>query len=113
VSRGKIPLASVAALIENALALASKTIPSTSMFALIETPDLFETLKVAVSAGPLGTVAGVQLPGVFQLPFCGFNCQVALPACPPAGASTSNNADKTPTRSVEWKWHPLTPDSGY
>jgi hypothetical protein len=40
----------------------------------------FETLKVAISEGPLGTVAGFQLVGVFQFPVAGSSCHVALPA---------------------------------
>jgi hypothetical protein len=40
--------------------------------------DVIEEVKnVAVSANPLGTVAGVQLLAVLQTPFGGFNCQVA------------------------------------
>jgi len=41
---------------------------------------LFETPKVAVSAGILGTVAGVQFAAVFQSLLAGFRFQVALPA---------------------------------
>jgi hypothetical protein len=40
---------------------------------------IVEMLKVAVSKGPLGTVAGVQLAAVFQSPLTGFALQVALP----------------------------------
>src|ERR1044071_939603 len=40
----------------------------------------FETLNVATSEGPFGTVAGFQLAGVFQLPVAGACSQVALPA---------------------------------
>ena len=39
-----------------------------------------EVLKDAMSVGPFGTVAGVQLAGVFQSPLVGFALQVALPA---------------------------------
>ena len=39
-----------------------------------------EDAKVAVSLGPLGTVAGVQFVAVFQLLLCGLRVQVALPA---------------------------------
>jgi hypothetical protein len=38
----------------------------------------FDTAKVAMSAGPLGTVCGVQLADVFQSPVAGFMLQVAL-----------------------------------
>src|SRR5438477_3467865 len=39
-----------------------------------------ETAKVAVSAGLLGTVAGVQFEAVFQSPLAGLAFHVALPA---------------------------------
>ena len=39
-----------------------------------------ERANVAVSAGPLGTVAGVQLLALFQFTSAGFAFQVALPA---------------------------------
>ncbi|PYK26559.1 MAG: hypothetical protein DME59_07430 [Verrucomicrobia bacterium] len=39
-----------------------------------------EVAKVAVSAGPFGTVLGIQLAAVFQLPLIGLALQVALPA---------------------------------
>src|SRR5262245_49936023 len=39
-----------------------------------------ETLNVAISESPFGTVAGVQLEGVFQLSVAGACCHVALPA---------------------------------
>lgn len=41
---------------------------------------IFETPNVAVSAGPLGTVIGVQLVGVFQSPVAGLGSHEALPA---------------------------------
>jgi len=41
---------------------------------------MFETPKVAVSEGPLGTVAGVQLVAIFQLPLVALVFHVALPA---------------------------------
>jgi hypothetical protein len=37
--------------------------------------------KVAISAAPLGTVAGVQFAAVFQSPVAGARFQVALPEC--------------------------------
>ena len=46
----------------------------------METSVVFERAKVAISAGPLGTVAGVQLPAVFQSPEVGLRSHVALPA---------------------------------
>src|SRR6266536_6096303 len=39
-----------------------------------------ERANVAVSAGPLGTIAGVQLAAVFQSSVAGLAFQVALPA---------------------------------
>jgi hypothetical protein len=66
--------------IVNALAPALNTMPFTSVKAEMETPVLLEEANVAVSVGPLGTVAGVQLPAVFQSPVVGLAFQVALPA---------------------------------
>ena len=43
-------------------------------------PVVLETENCAVSAAPLGTVAGVQLVAVFQSPLGGLRFQVALPA---------------------------------
>jgi hypothetical protein len=54
--------------------------PSTTVFAERETLVVFESVNVAVSAGPLGTVAGVQFVAVFQSPLPGFKFHVALPA---------------------------------
>ena len=54
--------------------------PLTSVFAEIETLVVFETANVAISAGPLGTVIGVQLAAVFQSPEPGLRSHVALPA---------------------------------
>jgi|SRR6266536_3306551 len=41
---------------------------------------IVEVLNVAVSDGPLGIVAGSQLPTVYQSPLDGLGVQVALPA---------------------------------
>ena len=41
---------------------------------------VLETSKVAVSAGPLGTVIGVQFADLFQTLLIGLALQVALPA---------------------------------
>ena len=54
------------AVIVNALAPELKTMPLTSVNNERETPITFETANVAVSAGPLGTVLGVQFVAVFQ-----------------------------------------------
>ena len=47
---------------------AVKVMPFTSVFAEIETLVVFERANVAVSADPLGTVAGFQFVLVFQSP---------------------------------------------
>ena len=41
---------------------------------------VFERANVAVSADPLGTVAGLQFVAVFQSPELGLRSHVALPA---------------------------------
>jgi hypothetical protein len=46
----------------------------------IETEMTCERPKVAISEGPLGTVAGVQLAAVFQTLLTGSRFHVALPA---------------------------------
>jgi hypothetical protein len=56
-----------------------KTMPFTSMSSESETSVVLELAKLAVSPGPLGTVAGVQLAAVFQSPLVGLRFQVALP----------------------------------
>jgi len=48
--------------------------PGTEMAVVVE------VLNVAVSDGPLGIVAGSQLPAVYQSPLDGLGFQVALPA---------------------------------
>ena len=61
------------------LAVAAKTISFTTTLAESETLVVFEAPKVAISEAPFGTVAGVQLPAVFQLPLVGLRFQLALP----------------------------------
>src|SRR5882724_11231824 len=56
------------------------TIPFTSVLAEIETSEMEDESKFAVSAGPLGTVIGDQLSALFQLPLLGEVNQLALPA---------------------------------
>ncbi len=63
-----------------ALAPAVKSIALTSTADLMVRSVRLETPKVATSDGPFGTVAGVQLPAVFQVPVPGFRFHVALPA---------------------------------
>jgi len=50
------------------------------VFAEMEGLLVLEGEKVATSAGPLGTVIGVQLLAVFQSPEVGLTSHVALPA---------------------------------
>jgi len=58
--------------------------PKTTLFTVVaaesDTPELFETPKVAISLLPFGTVAGVQFAAVFQSLLDGLRFQVALPA---------------------------------
>jgi len=61
-----------------------------------------ENANVAVSAAPLGTVAGVQFAAVFHVPEPGFAFQVALPA--KAAVAAKNMSTPTP-------WSALPPDS--
>jgi len=66
--------------IVNRLAPGLKTMPLTCVAPSGATNLTLEVAKVAVSFGPLGTVAGVQLLAVLQFPVAGFASQVALPA---------------------------------
>jgi hypothetical protein len=66
--------------IVNRLAPGLNTMPLTSVAASGATNLTLEVAKVAVSSGPLGAVAGVQLLPVFQFTVAGFAFQVALPA---------------------------------
>src|SRR4029453_17509882 len=52
--------------------------PLTSVSAEMETSVFFERAKVATSAGPLGTLIGVQLSAVFQSPEMGSRSHWAL-----------------------------------
>ena len=66
--------------IVKALAKGVKMRLATSNLSEREVSVIFELSKVAVSVGPFGTVAGVQLAAMFQSPLVGFRFQVALPA---------------------------------
>ena len=68
------------AVIVKALAPGLNWIPLTSVGPEMEMPVVLETANWAVSAGPFGTVAGVQLAAVFQSPLAGLRFHVALPA---------------------------------
>src|SRR5262249_44049540 len=59
----------------------------------VKMPVILEKPKVAVSFGPLGTVAGVQLGAVFQSPFVGLRFHVALPAKAVLAARTRNGSN--------------------
>jgi hypothetical protein len=68
------------AVIVNGLAPALNTMPLTSVLAEMKGALFCDLSNVAVSAGPLGTVIGVQFRAVFQFS-CGANfLHVALPA---------------------------------
>ena len=69
------------AVIVKLLAPGAKVIPSTIVFSELETVVVLESANVAVSAGPLGTVIGVQFAAVLQSPEVGFRSHVGLPAC--------------------------------
>ena len=73
-------LSLLAVLIVKALALELKIMLFTSISTLTERLVILEVSKVAVSAKPFGTVAGVQLVVLFHLLFGGDAFQVALPA---------------------------------
>jgi hypothetical protein len=66
--------------IVNRLAPGLNTMPVTWVAPSGTTNLTLEVAKVAVSFGPLGAVAGVQLLPVLQFPVAGFAFQVALPA---------------------------------
>jgi hypothetical protein len=66
------------------------------MFAEIERPVVLDKSKKAVSADPLGTVAGLQFVLVFQSPEWGFCFQVALPAKEVCIDSIRPNTTKIP-----------------
>jgi hypothetical protein len=78
------------------MAAAVNVTPLTLVFAEIETSVVFERANVAVSADPLGTVAGVQFVAVFQSPEPGLRSQVASPARLVWMQSIKINAPKTP-----------------
>src|SRR5262245_9482978 len=73
------------AVMVNAAAPELKTISLTVVFADTEISVVLETPNVAMSAGPLGTVRGIQLAAVSQSLLIGLSRQVALPAKLPAG----------------------------
>ena len=77
----------------NGLAPALNTIPFTSVSAAKNTCLILENANVAVSAAPLGIVAGVQFAAVFQFPEFGLAFQVA----PPARAAVAAQNMSTPT----------------
>ena len=64
----------------NALAPGLNTTLLTCVVAEMETEVILEISNVAVSEGPLGTVAGVQLAGLFQSLSTGLAFHVALSA---------------------------------
>ena len=71
-----------------------KTTPFTSVLAESETEVRSDTLKVAVSAAPLGTVPALQFPAAFQSPLAGNWVQVPLPAWLPRTPSSTIHAER-------------------
>src|SRR5437867_2656273 len=67
-------------MIVNALAPGLNTMPLSSALNAMKGRVLLEDANVAVSAGPFGTVVGVQLVAVNQSPVAGLAFHVALPA---------------------------------
>src|SRR5437660_477282 len=72
----------------------------TSVFAEIETLVVFDRSNVAISAGPLGTVSGVQFVAVFQSPLVGLRFHVALPAKAVLAAESRNGTKTTANRNT-------------
>jgi hypothetical protein len=77
-----------------------KVVPSTVVPLEIEIPVVFETPNVAESAGPSGTVAGVQFEAVFQSPEPGLRFHVALPALAKLATKIKMVALSTARRAV-------------
>src|SRR5215475_8227583 len=71
----------------------TNVMPLTSVSSDIEGPML-ERANVATSAGPLGTVAGVQFSAVFQSPDVGLRFHWALPAYVTTG-KTNNRRQRS------------------
>ena len=78
-----------------------KIIPFTSVLAERERAVVALAANVAVSDGPLGTVAGVQLPAVFQSPVAGLDLHWALPAWPGWVVRSNIKAGKSATLKAE------------
>jgi hypothetical protein len=92
-----------AELIVKALAPELNTMALTSVTAERETAVLVDVAKVAVSEGPLGIVAGVQLPASFQSPLAGLVFQLASAGKALFGAVTRSSR----TAAVRRKLLPL------
>ena len=80
------------AVIVKLLAPGAKVIPSTIVFAVTETAVVFEAANVAVSADPLGTVAGVQFVAVFQSP----ELRVKVPCRAASSSKVGQQDEHTP-----------------
>src|SRR6266478_4573520 len=76
----------------------AKVMPFTSVFAEREILAVKEWPKVAVSADPLGTVAGDQSFGSFQLLVGGEESQLALPAKALLPAEITTRSSAAPGR---------------
>src|SRR5207244_1317476 len=82
--------------------------PFTSVVTELDIAVILEKAKVAVSDGPLGTLAGVQFAAVFQSPLTGSEIQVALLAWIVCG-KTKMNAGKSRATYAEWSRRARTP----
>ena len=98
----KVSPARVEAVKVKAAAPRAKTISLTSVAAEIEIAPWLEAAKVAMSPGPFGTVAGVQLAAVFQSPLVGLRFQVALPAWAGAFMTSKSNAHRN-SAGIGWR----------
>ena len=76
------------------LAPESNIIPLRISVAWTKTSATFEISRVAISCAPFGTVAGVQLPAVFQSLLVGLRVHVALPARLVPALKVTRSADK-------------------
>lgn len=75
-----MPLVESTVIVNGAAPLSKIILSTCTAVVLMERFVTVDVPKVATSPGPFGTVFGIQFVGVFQLPFKGFEPQVALPA---------------------------------
>ena len=79
-----------------------KTIELTSVGSLGVIALRCEVAKVAMSAGPFGTVLGIQLAAVFQSPLVGLRFQVALSAKMASSAASESVTMMAQDRIVDF-----------